>query len=311
MVHEVVELLAPVDGGLVVDGTVGAGGHAAALLDARPDVSLLGIDRDAEAVEEAARNLASFGDRAHVVRGGFEDLERVLDDHRGRSPNPRTPVCFVLLDLGVSSLQLDEAWRGFSYQHDGPLDMRMDRDQADSALDVVNHYQPGDLRRVISTLGEERFAASIARRIVARRPLRSTGELVLAVKEAIPAPARRRGGHPARRTFQALRLEVNGELQRLADGLDPAFACLAPGGRLAVLAYHSLEDRIVKRRFVSWAGTKAAHPDEPPGLRGFPDEDVAEPRATLVRRRAGRPSPAECEANPRCRSARLRAVERR
>ncbi|HEY3241462.1 MAG TPA: 16S rRNA (cytosine(1402)-N(4))-methyltransferase RsmH [Acidimicrobiia bacterium] len=308
MHREVTGAFASVPAGLLVDGTVGGAGHARALLDARPDCSLLGLDRDAEAVAAATGALAPYGERVMVVHSGFEDLAEVL---AGRAlgvrgvPGSEMGVSGVLYDLGVSSPQLDRPERGFSYRTDAPLDMRMDRSQALSAREVVNDYEEAELARVIARWGEERFARAIARRIAARRPLETTAELAEVVRDAIPAPARRRGPHPARRTFQAIRMEVNAELDHLAAGLDAAFAALVPGGRLAVLSYHSLEDRMVKHRFVDWTS--------PPMLpRGLPlPPDLPPPPGVLVTRRALRPSATEIAANPRAESARLRVVERR
>ncbi|MDQ3943973.1 MAG: 16S rRNA (cytosine(1402)-N(4))-methyltransferase RsmH, partial [Actinomycetota bacterium] len=210
MHREVTGAFASVPAGLLVDGTVGGAGHARALLDPRPDCRHLGLDRDAEAVAAAAAALAPFGERAVVVHAGFEDLAELVDE----------PPTGVLLDLGVSSPQLDRPERGFSYRADAPLDMRMDRSQATSAREVVNEYEEAELARIIARWGEERFARAIARRIVARRPLETTAELAEVVRDAIPAPARRRGPHPARRTFQAIRMEVNAEIDHLEAGLD-------------------------------------------------------------------------------------------
>ena len=294
MVREVVSAFAPVPAGLLVDGTVGGAGHARALLDARPDCRLLGLDRDAEAVAAATAALAPYGQRAEVVHAGFENLADVVEG----------PVAGVLLDLGVSSPQLDRPERGFSYRAEAPLDMRMDRSQALSAREVVNEYEEAELARVIARWGEERYARAIARRIVTRRPLDTTVELADVVRSAIPAAARRTGPHPARRTFQAIRMEVNAELDHLAAGLDSAFAALEPAGRLAVLAYHSLEDRMVKHRFVDWSSPPAL----PPRLPAPPDQ--APPPGVLVTRRPLRPSAVEIAANRRAESARLRVVER-
>jgi len=300
MAREVIELLTPVPTGLVVDATVGGGGHAHLLLTARPDLRLLGIDRDGDAVAAARERLAGFGDRARVVRGGFRDLATIV-----ASEEDEGNVMGVLFDLGVSSPQIDRASRGFSYMADAPLDMRMDTRQELTAATVVNEYDVDALTGIIATYGEERFARQIAKRIVAARPVTTTGELVDAITAAIPAPARRKGPHPAKRTFQAIRMEVNRELESLADGLDESVHLLAPEGRVLVLAYHSLEDRIVKERFREWSATSD------PVVPGLPAEPAA--RSALVRvltRRALRPADDEVTANPRARSARLRAAEK-
>jgi 16S rRNA (cytosine1402-N4)-methyltransferase len=308
MAREVLELLSAVPAGLVVDGTVGGAGHAQLLLDARPDLSVLGIDRDGDAVAAARARLEPYGARARVVRGGFEDIARIV------AKEGEGNLMGVLFDLGVSSPQLDRAARGFSYLADAPLDMRMDSRQELTAAVVVNTYDEARLTEIIKTYGEERFARQIAARIVARRPIDTTTELVDAIRDAIPAPARRprpsaragrRGPHPARRTFQAIRMEVNRELPNLADGLDESVHLLAPEGRVLVLAYHSLEDRAVKERFAAWSKTRD---DVVPGL---PAEPAA--RQALVRvltRKALRPTDEEVAANPRSRSARLRAAEK-
>ena len=320
MVAEVVAAFAPVPAGLLVDGTVGGGGHAAALLEALPDNVVLGLDRDAEAVAAAGERLSGYGARALVRQSGFEDLAEVVASPEvaglglvpgGRGVSPRQErreplkVVGVLFDLGVSSWQLDEPGRGFTYRADAPLDMRMDRSQPKSARDVVNGYEEAELARVIARYGEERFARSIARAIVAHRPVETTAQLAEVVRQAIPAPARRSGPHPARRTFQAIRIEVNAELEHLERGLDAAFSVLTTGGRLAVLSYHSLEDRIVKQRFAAWS----SRPPVPRGLpvTGIPGEP---PPARLVTRGAARPSADEIAANLRAESARLRFLER-
>ena len=298
MGREVTELLAPVPSGLIVDTTVGGGGHARLVLEARDDVRVLGIDRDPDAVAAARAALAGFGRRARVVRGGFEDLAGIV------STEGEGNIVGILFDLGVSSPQLDRRERGFSYWADAPLDMRMDSAQELTAAEIVNTYAEDDLASIIAGNGEERFARRIARAIVAARPLTTTGELVDAVRVGIPAPARRRGRHPARRTFQAIRMEVNRELPNLAAGLDESVHLLTPGGRILVIAYHSLEDRLVKRRFAAWAGREDT---EPPGM------PVTTPRHPLVRiltRRPSRPAADEVAANPRSESARLRAAEK-
>ena len=300
MESEVVNLLGPVPPGLIVDGTVGGGGHAGAILRARSDLRLLGIDRDPAAVAAAGAALAPFGERARIVQGGFEGVADIVGSDRSEE------VVGILFDLGVSSAQLDSRVRGFSYwADDAPLDMRMDSAQTLTAADVVNEYSEADLAALIARNGEERYARRIAARIVAARPLRNTGDLVEAIKAGIPAPARRRGGHPARRTFQAIRIEVNHELPNLAAGLDESVHLLAPEGRMLVLAYHSLEDREVKRRFTDWSRTEDPEP--------VPKELPRRSRIPLVRlltRRPLRPTEREIEENPRAASARLRAIER-
>ena len=301
MVREVIELLAPVPTGTVVDATVGGGGHARRLLEARPDLRLLGIDRDPAAVAAARAELEPFGDRARIVHGGFEDVAEIVEQASEGN------VMGILFDLGVSSPQLDLPERGFTYWGDAPLDMRMDSAQSLTAERVVNEYTETDLTAVISNNGEERFARSIAARIVAHRPLHTTGDLVTAVKEGIPARARRRGGHPARRTFQAIRMEVNRELPNLAAGLDESVHIIGPNGRVLALAYHSLEDRAVKERFKKWAGEDPAS-QPPPGLPVEPTRPHA--LARLLTRRALRPQADEVADNPRAESARLRAIEK-
>ena len=252
MGREVVELLTPIPPGLIVDATVGGGGHARLVLEARDDVRVLGIDRDPDAVKAARDALAGFGPRARIVRGGFEDLAGIVSTEREGN------IVGILFDLGVSSPQLDRSERGFSYWADAPLDMRMDSAQDLTAAEVLNTYAEEDLAAIIAANGEERFARRVARAIVAARPLRTTGELVDAIRAGIPAAARRRGRHPARRTFQAIRMEVNRELPNLAAGLDESVHLLTPGGRILVIAYHSLEDRLVKRRFATWAAVRGA-----------------------------------------------------
>jgi 16S rRNA (cytosine1402-N4)-methyltransferase len=302
MVREVVELLLPVPVGLIVDCTVGGAGHSAAVLDARSDVRLLGIDRDADAVAAARLRLAPFGARAQVVQGGFEQLAELVDRH-----SEGEKVMGILMDLGVSSPQLDRPERGFSYRFDAPLDMRMDAKQALTAADVVNDYEMDELAEVIARNGEERFARRIARGIVAARPLHTTRELVDVIRASIPAPARRRGGHPARRTFQAIRMEVNRELPNLAEGLGESVHVVGPEGRILVLAYHSLEDRLVKETFAGWAGAGA----DDPALPRLPiPEPHRNPLVRLLTRRPLRPRADEVSANRRSESVRLRAVER-
>ena len=296
MADEVVELFAPVPAGVVVDATVGGGGHAAALLSAHGHLRLVGIDRDEEALAAADRMLAPFGPRVVALHHGrFDELASVVGD---------APVTGVLFDLGVSSPQLDRPERGFSYRADGPLDMRMDRFQRRTAADVVNTEDEATLARLVAASGERRFARRIARRIVAARPITTTGQLAEVVRAAIPAAARRTGGHPARRVFQAVRMAVNDELEVLGPAIDAAIGRLAPSGRCVVLAYHSGEDRIVKERFLAAATGDCVCP---PGL---PCACGAVPLVRLLNRGARKPSPAETAANPRAESARLRACER-
>jgi 16S rRNA (cytosine1402-N4)-methyltransferase len=295
---EVVELMLPTPAGLLVDGTVGGGGHASLLLDARADWRYLALDRDADALAAARSHLARFGDRVEYVQAEFGHLAEVVGE--------RGDVVGLLLDLGVSSAQLDRPERGFSYRFDAPLDMRMDARSPLTAADVVNEYDEDELASLIATNGEERYARRIARQIVRGRPLVTTRELADAIARAIPGRARRRGLHPARRTFQAIRMEVNRELANLADGLDDAVRIVSPDGRIVVLSYHSLEDRIVKERFATWSGAR-----QPAPPRGLPVEPVpATPLVRLLTARPLRPRPVEIAANPRAESARLRAVQR-
>ena len=303
MVDEVVDVLRPVPPGVIVDATVGAGGHSRALLEALPDSTLLGIDRDSDALAEAASTLAPFGDRVSLAHARFDALTQIVREQSVKA-HGHDRVAGVLFDLGVSSMQLDRPDRGFSYRSDAPLDMRMDRSQPTSAGDVVNGYDTRRLAEVIATFGGERFAGRIARAIVAARPLATTDQLAEVVRNAIPAPARRRGGDPARRTFQALRIEVNTELAAIPPALDQALDLLVPGGRVAVLAYHSGEDRIVKERFVTAATGGCVCPPDLPCVCG------AVPTVRLVWRGTHKPSAAEIETNRRAESARLRAVEK-
>ena len=297
MRDEITAVFASVPSGTVVDATLGGGGHAAALLASRDDLDVLGIDQDASALEAARVNLADYGDRVRTSRRRFDEIDDALADHGIEQ------ISGALFDLGVSSPQLDRGERGFSYRHDGPLDMRMDADQAWSAADVVNGYAERDLARLIQRYGDERFARRIARAICAARPIQSTTELAAVVTAAIPAAARRTGGHPAKRTFQAIRIEVNDELGVLPEALDRAVEATRPGGRIAVLAYHSGEDRIVKERFASAAGACEC-PDDLPCVCG------AIQTVRIVRGLPKRSSADERSANRRAASARLRVVER-
>jgi 16S rRNA (cytosine1402-N4)-methyltransferase len=298
MVEEVTAALVPVPDGILLDATLGGGGHARALLEAHPGLHLVGIDRDAAALAAADETLRPFHDRVTLRQARFDQLSQILEDLGHER------ITAALFDLGVSSPQLDLAERGFSYRHEGPLDMRQDQRQRRTAADVVNGYPADELARVLRTYGDERFATRIARAIVAARPLATTTQLAEVVRDAIPAPARRTGGHPAKRTFQAVRIEVNEELSILADSLDQAIDFLAPGGRCAVLAYHSGEDRIVKERFRAHA-TGGVEP-----IPGLPLPDGVEPTVKLVRGVPKTPRASEVAANPRAESARLRVAEK-
>ena len=298
MAAEVVELFRPVPPGVLVDATLGGAGHARLLLEARPDCTLLGIDQDLDALAAAAEVLAPYGTRVVLRHARFDALTTIMSELQLSS------VSGVLFDLGVSSPQLDRAERGFSYRGDGPLDMRMDATSAWTASDVVNGYSQAELERVLREHGDERHAGRIARAIVAHRPIESTSALAEIVRDAIPAPARRRGGHPAKRTFQAIRIEVNRELAILPAAVDGAIDATAPGGRVVVLAYHSGEDRIVKERFRHAATGGCTCP---PGLPCVCD---AVQTVRLVRPGAWKPSQAELDTNPRAESARLRAVDK-
>jgi 16S rRNA (cytosine1402-N4)-methyltransferase len=298
MVEEIVEVFRPVPEGLIVDATVGAGGHSAALLASRPDLSVIGLDRDEDALTMASAATARFAARVTLVHARFDTLADVV---RGLGHDH---VAGALFDLGVSSMQLDRPERGFSYRGDGPIDMRMDRTEPFSAADVVNGYAFEPLAELIARFGGERFSARIARAIIAARPLSTTSELADVVRDAIPAAARRTGGHPARRTFQAIRMEVNAELAVIPRALDQALDLLVPGGRLAVLAYHSGEDRRVKQTFMTAVTGGCTCPPGLPCICG------AEPDVRLLWRGVHKPSPAEVAANRRAESARLRAVEK-
>lgn len=305
MLTEVLALLEPLPRGLLVDATLGGAGHAAAALEAFPGLELVGIDRDGDAVAAARARLAGFGDRARAYHARFDTLPAVVAADRARPGAPADPpgVVAVLFDLGVSSHQLDLPQRGFSYRAEGPLDMRMDATAGPTAAELLDGLDERGLARLLKAHGEARFAARIARAVLAARPLRTTAELAAAVDAAVPAAARRRG-HPARRVFQALRVAVNDELDILPSAIDAAIDLLVPGGRCVVLAYHSGEDRIVKDRFLAAATGGCTCP---PGL---PCVCGAEPVVRLLNRGARKPGPAEVAASPRARSARLRVAER-
>jgi 16S rRNA (cytosine1402-N4)-methyltransferase len=295
MVGRVTDLLAPAlagDGAVLVDATLGRAGHARALLDACPGMVLIGVDADMAAIDAARELLAPYDTRVTLVHARYDEIPAIVGDRE---------IAGLLFDLGVSSPQLDEADRGFAYAQDAPLDMRMDRDNSKTAGDVVNGYAAAELARVLRVYGEERFARRIADAIIRQRPVTSTRELSEIVRDAIPAATRRTGGNPAKRTFQALRIEVNDELGTLRRALPSALDLLAVGGRIAVLAYHSLEDRIVKTE-LQQRSTDQTPLDLPVQLMT--------PEFRMLTRGAERPGEAEVTVNPRAASARLRAAER-
>lgn len=285
---------------VVVDATLGMGGHSEAILRRFPQVHLVGIDRDPQALELAGARLAEYSERTDLVHAVYDELQDVLTDLGVPS------VQGLLFDLGVSSLQLDERERGFAYSYDAPLDMRMDTSHGQTAADVVNNYPEDALLRIIRSWGEEKFAGRIASAIVSARsetPFATTGQLVEAIRAVVPASAARSGGHPAKRTFQALRIEVNEELDVLARAIPTAVDALALGGRAVVMSYHSLEDKVVKAAFT--AGTRSTAPV------GFPVElDEHKPFLKSLTRGTEAPTDQEVLENPRAASARLRAVER-
>ncbi len=285
---------------VLVDATLGLGGHAAALLAAHPALTLIGIDRDPHALALATDRLQAYSGRTHLVHAVYDELSQVLE----RLGIARLDG--VLFDLGVSSLQLDTAERGFSYARDTALDMRMDPSAGPTAADVRNGYSQADLTRVLRDYGEERFASRIAAAIVAeraRQPLDTTARLVEIVYQSVPAATRRHGGHPAKRTFQALRIEVNGALAALSSAIPAALGALSVGGRLVAMSYHSLEDRIVKRALAALSTSRT-----PPGL---PVELPGHgPQLRMVTRGAAQAGLAEAKANPRAAAGRLRAAQR-
>ncbi|MEU0840503.1 16S rRNA (cytosine(1402)-N(4))-methyltransferase RsmH [Streptomyces sp. NPDC005962] len=303
MLQRCLDMLAPAlaePGAVVVDCTLGLGGHSEALLRSFPAARLIGLDRDTDALRLAGERLAPYGDRATLVHAVYDELPEVLE----RLGVPRAQG--VLFDLGVSSMQLDEADRGFAYAQDAPLDMRMDQTAGISAAEVLNTYPPGDLVRILRTYGEEKFAKKIVGAVVkerAKEPFSNSARLVELIREALPQAAKRTGGNPAKRTFQALRIEVNGELSVLERAVPAAVAALAVGGRIAVLSYHSLEDRLVKRVLTAGATNTA-----PPGLPVVPER--YQPRLKLLTRGAELPTEAEIAENRRAAPARFRGAER-
>jgi 16S rRNA (cytosine1402-N4)-methyltransferase len=303
LLDRVLELFAPALAdrpAVLVDATLGLGGHSDALLRAHPQLTLVGLDRDPQAIELSRQRLAEHGDRVHLVQAVYDQIPQALDD-LGVSE-----VDGILFDLGVSSLQLDAEERGFAYSKDAPLDMRMSVGTGQTAADVLNTYPPADLARILRDYGEERFAKKIAGAVVRERerePFTTSGRLVQLLYDVVPAATRRTGGHPAKRTFQALRIEVNSELDALRKALPAALSALAVGGRIVVESYQSLEDRMVKRALAELA-TSTTPPGLPVELPGHG------PEVKLLTRGAEVANEQETEDNPRAASVRLRAAER-
>jgi 16S rRNA (cytosine1402-N4)-methyltransferase len=285
---------------VVVDATLGLGGHSEALLDRFPQLTVIGIDRDPRALAKATERLSRFGERIKTSHAIFDEMSEVVLSH-GYSH-----VSGVLFDLGVSSMQLDETERGFSYSQDAPLDMRMDSSRGITAFEIINHYEPGALVKILRTFGEEKFATRIVENIVkarAQAPLNSTLELAMLVKESIPAATRRTGGNPAKRTFQALRIAVNDELGAITRAMPQALNLVDVGGRVVVMSFQSLEDKIVKEIFVEAATSKSP--------RNLPvDLPEFAAKFALVLKSSEKASESEKLENPRSSSVRLRAIER-
>ncbi len=303
LLDESVDALEPERGGVFVDCTAGGGGHSSAIAERLPESGrLIAIDRDGDAIEAVRKKLEKYKDKCEIVRSNYSDVGAVLDSLGIETVNG------VLWDLGVSSHQLDEADRGFSYTVDAPLDMRMDRSGGITAADVVNGYTVEELKRIIRDYGEERFAGPVARSICEARekgPISSTGQLAEAIARGIPAAARKsEAQHPAKRTFQAIRIEVNGELDGIEPSIRSAVERLAPGGIAAVISFHSLEDRIVKRTFQDLATGCTCPPDFPVCVCG------RKPTVELTTKKPIVPSTVETKNNPRARSAKLRVVKK-
>lgn len=287
--------------GFYVDGTTGGGGHSSGICQRLSEAgTLLAVDRDTAALEASQKRLAEYPCKKIFLHSNYSDVRRI-QEATGRQ------VDGILLDLGVSSFQLDAAERGFSYMHDAPMDMRMNEEDSLTAYNVVNEYSEGELKRIIKEYGEERWASRIAQFIIRRRaeaPIETTGQLVDVIKAAIPASARRNGPHPAKRTFQAIRIEVNGELDHLKRAVDQLPDLLAPKGRLAIITFHSLEDRIVKEAFAQRLNPCTCPPEFPVCVCG------KTPDVKKVTRKPVVPSDEELEVNPRSRSAKLRVIEK-
>jgi len=301
LLNETIENLCVREGGVYVDGTLGGGGHALEILKASaPTGILVGIDQDGDAIEAAGRRLEPFGERVKIIRGNFAEMPAILKDLGYDRADG------IILDLGVSSHQLDEAERGFSYMADAPLDMRMDQRGTITAADIVNGYSQGELTRILREYGEERFARNIAANIASRRqekPISTTGELVEIVRSSIPVKAHK-GGHPAKKTFQAIRIELNGELTVLEESLESLVDLLSDGGRIAVITFHSLEDRIVKETFRRLENPCTCPPDFPVCICG------KKPKGRIITKKPIVPTGEEQRLNSRSKSAKLRVFER-
>lgn len=296
---ETIESLAIKPEGIYLDGTLGGGGHSEAIVQRLTTGTLLSIDQDPDAIEAAGERLAKY-DRSVIARGNFSQMKEIAAEHGIFA------VDGVLLDIGVSSHQLDEPERGFSYHHDAPLDMRMSQ-EGQTAADLVNNLSQQELARIIFQYGEDKSGNRIAAGICRAReeaPITTTGQLAEIIKSSVPAAVRRAEGHPARKTFQALRIAVNGELDRLQEGLLAAFDLLKPGGRLAVITFHSLEDRIVKRQMNEWCQGCICPKDFPVCVCG------RTPQGKLLYKKGLAPGEQELAENPRARSSRLRVIEK-
>ncbi|WP_027020888.1 16S rRNA (cytosine(1402)-N(4))-methyltransferase RsmH [Corynebacterium sputi] len=313
LLNRVIDLLEPAiemmgPNAVVIDATLGAGGHTEGMLKRFPDLHVIGLDRDPAALEGARERLAPFGDRFAFYRTRFDGLDEAIEQGEGPAFEIARShgIAGALFDLGVSSMQLDQVDRGFAYRVDAPLDMRMDSTEGPTAADILNTYSHGDIARILSVYGEERFAGKIASAIVRERdsaPFENSGRLVELLYSAIPAASRRTGGHPAKRTFQALRVEVNRELESIENALPKICAALAVDGRAVFMSYQSLEDRIVKKDFAERVKSTT-----PPGLPlELPGH---EPKFTLITRGAEKASSAEIDENPRAAPVRVRAIKR-
>ena len=303
LLHETIEGLAVRPDGVYIDGTLGGGGHSLEIAKQLTSGGILiGIDRDGAAIEAAGERLRAYSDRVRIVRGNYSRMPAILKSMGIPEADG------IVLDLGVSSYQLDTAERGFSYMQDAPLDMRMDQSETRTAGDLINEVSEQELARIIREYGEERFAPSIAKHIAERRKekrIETTGELVSIIRQSIPMRFQKSGGHPAKKTFQAIRIELNGELSALADSLDGMIDLLGDGGRLAVITFHSLEDRIVKAAFRKNENPCTCPPSFPVCICG------KKPKGRIVTKKPILPSPLELEENSRAKSAQLRIFERK